>query len=122
MSLRSHLESMLEIRGVTGVAIVSTDGFIVEGASKADFDMSFIGGLVASSLASSKVLSDLMGDGDIKQTMIEYENGPVLMTPLDSHGVAGYVAVLTLDTATTLGRVRFQLRKMLPELAQELTS
>ncbi|SRR5690554_1268805 len=122
MSLKSHLENMLAIKGVTGVAIVSTDGFIVEGASEEDFDLSFIGGLVASSLASSKVLADLMGEGDIKQTMIEYEKGPVLMTPLDSHGVAGYVAVLTLDTATTLGRVRFQLRKMLPELAGELTA
>ena len=122
MSLKSHLEGMLGIKGVTGAAIVSTDGFIVEGASQEDFDLSFIGGLVASSLASSKVLADMLGDGDIRQTMIEYEKGPVLMTPLDTHGVTGYVAVLTLDTATTLGRVRFQLRKMLPELAEELTS
>lgn len=122
MSLKSHLDSMLEIKGVTGVAIVSTDGFVVEGASKADFDLSFIGGLVASSLASSKVLAELMDEGGIRQTMIEFDKGPVLMTPLDSHGVAGYVAVLILDTATTLGRVRFQLRKMLPQLAGELTS
>lgn len=122
MSLKSHLEGMLAIKGVTGAAIVSTDGFIVEGVSRADHDLSLIGGLVASSLASSKVLAGLMGEDEIRQTMIEYERGPVLMTPLDSHGVAGYVAVLTLDTATTLGRVRFQLRKMLPELAGELTS
>ncbi len=122
MSLATHLQGMLDIRGVTGAAIVSTDGFIVEGVTSGDMDLSFIGGLVASSLASSRVLADLLGEGEIKQTMIEYENGPVLMIPLDSHDVAGYVAVLTLDTATTLGRVRFQLRKMLPELAEELTA
>src|SRR5690625_3794545 len=105
MSLKSHLDSMLEIRGVTGAAIVSADGFIVEGASKSDLDLSLIGGLVASSLASSKVLAELMNEGGIRQTMIEFDKGPVLMTPLDSHGVAGYVAVLILDTATTLGQI-----------------
>lgn len=121
MSLRSSLEGMLEVRGVTGAAVVSTDGFIVEGVTGSEMDLGFIGGLVASSLASSNVLAELLGEGEVKQTMIEYENGPVLMTPLDAHGVAGYVAVLTLDSATTLGRVRFQLRRMLPELAAELS-
>lgn len=120
MSLKEHLDGMLEVRGVTGAAVVSTDGFVVEAATRGEADVGFIGGLVASSLASSNVLAELLGEGEVRQTMIEYENGPVLMTPLDSHGVAGYVAVLTLDSVTTLGRVRFQLRKMLPELAEEL--
>lgn len=118
------LNQVLAIKGVTSAAVVSSEGFIVEGVSSSDTDLSFVSGLIASGLASSQVLAGLMGEGEILQTMIEYENGPVLLTPLqqetqDSDG--GYVAVVTLDGTGNLGRARFQLRKLLPQIASAMT-
>ncbi|HEX7022304.1 MAG TPA: roadblock/LC7 domain-containing protein [Trueperaceae bacterium] len=122
MNLVGLLNQVLEIRGVTSAAVVSGEGFIVEGVSGNDMDLGFVGGLIASSLASSRVLAGLLGEGEISQTMIEYEGGPVLLTPLDAGAEDGYVAVVTLDSAATLGRARFQLRKLLPEIAQAVAA
>jgi predicted regulator of Ras-like GTPase activity (Roadblock/LC7/MglB family) len=119
MALKHHLQQILEVRGVTGAAIVSSEGRIIESAASDGFDLSFIGSIVSSSLASGNMLAQLLGEGQGRQAMIEYENGPVLMTPLPGTE-PGHFAVLTLDTAATLGRVRLQLRRMLPELAARL--
>ena len=51
--------------------------------------------------------------------MIEYKRGPVLMVPLGETDES-YVMVVTLDDANTLGRVRFQLRRLLPEIAKHV--
>lgn len=122
MTLVSLLNQVLQIRGITSAAVVSGEGFIVEGVSKDDMDLSFVGGLIASGLASSRVLAGLMGEGEVTQTMIEYENGPVLLTPLQIGNQTGgeddFVAVVTLDNAQNLGRARFQLRKLLPQIAE----
>lgn len=117
MKLKALLQQVMEIKGVRSAAVVDADGLVLEGVSSEDTDLSFVGGAIASTLASSKALAGLLGEGRITQTMIEYENGPVLMTPIESEGKE-FVAVLTLDTANALGRVRFQLRKLLPDLAQ----
>jgi predicted regulator of Ras-like GTPase activity (Roadblock/LC7/MglB family) len=119
MSLNRQLQQILGVRGVTGAANVDPDGQIIEGVAQDGFDLGFIGNVVASSLASGNLLTELLGEGQGRQMMIEYENGPVLVTPLTDAG-AGFVAVLTLDTAATLGRVRLQLRRMLPELIARL--
>ncbi len=85
--------------------------------SSDQFDLEFVGGLIASGLASSRVLAGLLGEGQITQAMIEYETGPVLLTPLHNDP-SGHVAVVTLESTTTLGRVRFQLRKLLPDIGK----
>lgn len=123
MSLVDLLNQALQIRGVTSAAVVSGEGFIVEGVSSNDMDLGFVGGLIASGLASSRVLASLLGEGEVSQTMIEYEDGPVLLTPLQAgNDEDGYVAVITLDSTNNLGRARFQLRKLLPEIAQAVAA
>ena len=136
------LGRMLDIRGVTSAALVDGVGETVHAVSREGEGSSLVGGLIISSLATSRVLADLLGEGELTQTMIDFETGPVLLAPLA--GVAGradtgpgadvsrptgtdasrptgtdaYVAVLTLSAASTLGRVRLGLRKLLPELAK----
>ncbi len=120
MALLDLLGQVMEIKGVNSAAVFSDDGLMIEGLSNDQTDLGFVGGLIASSLASSQVLAGLLGEGELNQTMIEYENGPVLITPLKAATASdhNFVTVVTLDSAQTLGRVRFQLRKLLPELAK----
>jgi uncharacterized protein len=119
--LADLLKQVLDIKGITSAAVVSGEGFIVEGAANNDKDLGFVGGVIASGMASSRVLGQLLGEGDISQAMIEYEEGPVLLMPLTS-GDEGYVMVTTLDSINSLGRARFQLRKVLPEIAQAVSA
>lgn len=121
MSLTELLDQVAAIKGVGSAAVVSGDGFLLEGSSNNDVDLDFIGGLIASGMASSRALASLLGEGGVQQAMIEFEQGPVLLVPLPN-GDDGYTMVVTLDNAGTLGRVRFQLRRLLPEIASQVTT
>ena len=123
MSLPELLEQALAIRGVTSAAIVGRDGQLVEGASSSGQDLSFISGLITMGMASSRVLAELLGEGDITQTMIEFDQGPVLITPLGQAPIGeGHVAVVTLKSSQDVGRARFGLRKLLPQMAEATAS
>ncbi len=100
--------------------MVSHEGLIVESVSDGRVDLSFASGLIASSLASSQVLAGLMGEGELQQAMIEYDKGPILITPLQraDEATSDYVAVVTLSSTAFLGRAKFQLRKLLPKVSE----
>jgi uncharacterized protein len=115
MDLRSLLEEIARIKGLTSIAIVGEDGFVIESATSdgGDIDLDFLGGVASSSLAAGQSLAEFFGKGEVAQVMIEFAEGPVLLTPL------GNVSVLaTLDSSQNLGRVRFQLKKYLPRLQE----
>ena len=117
MILADLLDQVAAIKGVGSAAVVSSDGFLLEGSSNNAVDLNFVGGLIASAMASSRALASLLGEGPVQQTMIEYDQGPVLLVPL-ADGDDGYTMVVTLDDANTLGRVRFQLRRLLPDIVK----
>jgi uncharacterized protein len=115
MDIRALLEEVLGIKGITSVALVSEDGFVIESVTAPGntVDLEFLGGVVTSSLAASQALAEFFGKGEVSQVMVEFEEGPVLLAP-----VGGASLLATLDSAQNLGRVRFQLKKYLPRLAE----
>jgi uncharacterized protein len=115
MDLRGLLEEVVGIKGITSVALVSNDGFVIESATAPghDIDLDFLGGVTTSSLAASQALSEFFGKGEVSQVMVEFAEGPVLLAPV---GQASVLA--TIDSSQNLGRVRFQLKKYLPKLEQ----
>lgn len=121
MSLASVLERVVAIQGVSSASVVSGEGFIVDGVSNDDRDLEFVAGLIASSLASSRALAETVGEGAVEQAMIEFDDGPVLLVPLQGEA-DGFVAVVSLTSTGQLGRVRFQLRRLLPEIADALVA
>lgn len=121
MTLKETLERLLATRGVRRAAVASGEGFIVEGVGEGAADREFVAGLIASGLASSRALADLFGDGDLIQATIEYERGPVLLTPLQGEA-EGHVVVVVLDDIASLGRVRLALRRMVDEIGAAVTA
>jgi predicted regulator of Ras-like GTPase activity (Roadblock/LC7/MglB family) len=119
MDLKTLLDEIIRIKGLTAVALVGDDGFVIESAAApgTTLDLDFLGGVASSSLASSQALAEFFGKGEVTQTLIEFEEGPVLLTPV-SDRAHQYVVLATLDSAQNLGRVRFQLKKYLPRLLE----
>lgn len=117
MQLSELLKEVIGIRGVSSALVVSGDGLILEEASHDAQDLSFVGGLMTSALAASRALVGFLGEGELQHAMIEYEQGPVLLIPLAEREDAP-VMVATLESTSVLGRARFQLRKLVPEVAQ----
>ncbi len=115
-TLTALLNEVIGIKGVNSAAVVSGDGLILEGVSHNQEDLGFVGGLIVSALSSSRVLARFLGDGELTQAMLEYEEGPVLLMPLSEEDDAP-VMVATLESTSVLGRARFQLRKMIPDIA-----
>ncbi len=121
-ALQLALRGLTEVRGVTNAAVVTSDGHIVDGVERGE-GLGRIGELVTSALASSSALAAAMGDGEVVQTLIEYDAGPVLLAPIPAPAGTvqdAYAAVVGLIGVADLGRVRFQLRRMLPVVASAL--
>jgi predicted regulator of Ras-like GTPase activity (Roadblock/LC7/MglB family) len=122
VTLSELLDQVAAIKGVGSAAVVSGEGFLLEGSSNNDVDLDFVGGLIASGMASSRALASLLGEGEVQQAMIEYDQGPVLLLPLGDADEQGYTVVVTLDDASTLGRVRFHLRRLLPAISEQVAA
>jgi uncharacterized protein len=117
MTVTELLREVLTIKGVTGAWVASAEGAIVEGLSQDGRDLGALSALITGGLASSKALADLFGEGEVTQVIIEYESGPVLLTPLKAKsGGGGFVGVVTLEPTARLERARFELQKLLPAL------
>lgn len=120
MRLPELLEQVITVKGVESTAVVASSGELLEGAPQGGADTAVLGELITSGLASSRVLAELLGDGEVVQTMIEYEDGPVLVMPLGAEDAP--VMVVRLGSASALGRARFQLRKFVAEIAEALSA
>ena len=121
MSVVDHLKQIAVDDGVMAVALLSDDGFVIESIRKEGAaDIDFVGGAATAAMASSRALADHMQKGQVKEVMVEYDEGPLLMVPLSAGG-SDYTLVMLLDDVQNLGRVRFQLKKTRAALEEELS-
>ena len=120
--LQAALRALLGVRGITSAAVAGADGELIDGLSLGDEELAGLRELVPTALASSRALGGLLGEGAVRQALIEYREGPVLLAPIDggSDDEGGPVAVIGLANVTDLGRVRFQLKRHLASLAEAL--
>lgn len=121
MTVSECLEQVAAINGVTAAAVVSEEGYLVEGMTSGALDLDVLGGLIGSTLGASRALGEMLGEGDVQQATIEYRDGPVLVVPLVDEA-EGNAVVITLASIAPLGRVRFQLRRLLPEIGMAVAA
>jgi len=121
MSIMDSLRQIAADDGVMAVALVGEDGFVIESVRKEGAaDIDFVGGAATAAMASSRALADHLQKGEVREVMVEYDEGPLLMVPISAGG-SEYTLVMLLDDVQNLGRVRFQLKKTRASLEGELT-
>jgi len=116
-SLKQRLESLAGTPGVRFVVLTDREGFLIETAGELAPDADEVAGALASCLAeASDGIGRELGQGKLVGTILEYEAGTLLL-----HGVgpAALLAVLVRDQGA-LGKVRYYVRKIVPELARAL--
>jgi len=116
-SLKERLEGLAGTPGVRFVVLTDREGFLIETAGELAPDADEVAGALASCLAeASEGIGRELGQGQLVGTILEYEAGTLLL-----HGVgpSALLAVLVGDQGA-LGKVRYYVRKAVPELARAL--
>jgi len=110
-SLSQVLGQFIKVNGVTAVALVGRDGFVIESISNNDVDMDALGAMVATAVGTAESLGQEFGLGAMEQYLSEYANGKVIMATV----IDDILAVFTDETAI-IGGVRYAVKKHLPEV------
>jgi uncharacterized protein len=105
--LKQILEEFLSIDGVTAAALVGRDGFVIEIVETYPTDSDALGALCADSVQFFERSGVAMERGSLRQVMLEYLDGVLILTPVTRDE---FLAILA-DTSTVLGRLTYTLAK-----------
>lgn len=76
--IQTILAEFTNIEGVHTACLVGRDGFLLDSLARADIDAEMIGAIASSGFGSAESMGNQLGQGDLKMTMFEFENGPVM--------------------------------------------
>jgi CheY-like chemotaxis protein len=117
LGLKQRLEGLAAMPGVRFVVLTDREGFLIETAGDLTPDADEVTAALASCLAeASNGIGRELGQGQLLGTILEYEAGTLL---LHAVGPWALLAVMVGDTGA-IGKVRYYVRKALPELVQAL--
>lgn len=115
--LKQRLQTLAGTPGVRFAVLTDREGFVIETAGDLAPDAHEVAGALASCLAeASDGIGRELGQGRLVGTILEYESGTLLL-----HGIgrSALLAVLVGDPGA-LGKVRYYMRKAVPELVRAL--
>ena len=116
MQTTQILHDMLEIPGLNASVIVGRDGFVIESAgSLGGMDEDAFGAAVAAMQNGAESMSNELGLSTFHTMTLEARDAMIMCLPA---GEA--LLVILAPDSKTLGMIRLQVRKRLPELAQLL--
>jgi CheY-like chemotaxis protein len=112
LDLRTLLEQFVAMPGVRLAALFDREGFLIESVGERGMEAQMAWALASSLAESSDGIGRELGHGDLHGVILEYNGGTVL---LQSVGPAAMVGIVLRD-AMALGKVRYSLKKTLPDL------
>jgi len=116
--LNELIQQVRDIGGIDLAAVVGNDGLLLAASAAEGIDSEAVGAVCASGLLVAEALGRELERGGITQTTLEYEDGLVLLTPLDPD-----VALLVLARAdANLGRLRLLTRRARGELLRAVSA
>lgn len=112
-SFKAILSEFIKLQGVNAVCLVGRDGFLLDSTARSDIDVEMVGAIASSGFGASEAMGRQLGKGSLAMSMIEFEKGPVLFSPIGD----GAFLVIVADGDTNLGMIRLKLKKLSGELA-----
>ncbi len=114
-TVKEALTEFLRIDGVTAVAVVGRDGFVIDSASKLKLNADALGAVVASAIGASEMVGRDFHMGKLEQYLLEFETGKAIIA-----AAGDAILVLTMDTTAVIGSVRYAVKKGTDALAKML--
>jgi uncharacterized protein len=114
-TVKEALADFLRIDGVTAVAVVGRDGFVIESASKLKLDADALGAVVASAIGASEMVGKDFHMGKLEQYLLEFETGKAIIAATGDD-----ILVLTTDANAVIGSVRYAVKKGIDGLSKLL--
>jgi predicted regulator of Ras-like GTPase activity (Roadblock/LC7/MglB family) len=114
--MKELLDNFRAIRGVDMAAVVGPDGLVIESVARAGLDVDAIAAVASHGLMLADAMGRQIERGGALQTIVEYEEGVLL---LESLGEEGMMLVVSRDP-TDLGRIRYAAKQHKANLAEAL--
>ncbi|HET7876801.1 MAG TPA: response regulator, partial [Methylomirabilota bacterium] len=115
--LKASLATLAALPGVSLAVLVDREGFLMEAAGEMLLDAEMAGALAASLADSSEGVGRELGQGRVHSLILEFDAGVVLLN--DVGGGTAMLAIVLRDPAA-LGKVRYYVKKAVPELGSAL--
>jgi CheY-like chemotaxis protein/predicted regulator of Ras-like GTPase activity (Roadblock/LC7/MglB family) len=112
--IKPLLSAVAELPGVTLTALIDREGALVEAAGGLLPEAMLAGALAACLVESTDGVGRVLAQGQLQSVILEYDGGVVL---LNAVGPAAMLAVV-LDDPAVLGKVRYHVKKALPDLVR----
>ncbi len=105
--IQKILAEFTNIEGVHTACLVGRDGFLLDSLARAGIDAEMIGAIASSGFGSAESMGTQLGQGDLRMTMFEFANGPVMFAPVGDEAFL----VIVADQETNLGWIRISIKK-----------
>jgi predicted regulator of Ras-like GTPase activity (Roadblock/LC7/MglB family) len=112
--LKALLAGVAELAGVSLIALIDREGAVMEVAGGLLPEAEFTGALAACLVESTDGVGRALTQGRLQSLILEYDAGVVL---LNAVGADAMLAVVLGDPAV-LGKVRYHVKKALPDLVR----
>jgi predicted regulator of Ras-like GTPase activity (Roadblock/LC7/MglB family) len=107
------LNELAKLQSVDAVCLVARDGFLLDSIARTGIDTEMIGAIASSGFGASEAMGRQLGKGNMAISMIEFEKGPVMLSPVGDDAFL----VIIADKDANLGMIRLKLKKHCGELA-----
>ncbi|MEN8134993.1 MAG: response regulator [Thermodesulfobacteriota bacterium] len=110
--LKEVLTEFTNIPGVNTACLVGRDGFLLDSIAISGIDTEMIGAIASSGFGASESMGTQLGKGALSMSMIEYNDGPVMLSPI---GTDAFLVVVAEKDAN-LGMIRLKIKKHTSEI------
>ncbi len=111
--LKDVLTEFTNIPGVNTACLVGRDGFLLDSIAISGIDTEMIGAIASSGFGASESMGTQLGKGGMSMSMIEYDDGPVMLSPIGGEAFL----VIVAEKEANLGMIRLKIKKHAAQIA-----
>ena len=112
--LKQVLTECTNIPGVNTACLVGRDGFLLDSIAMSGIDTEMIGAIASGGFGASEAMGNQLGKGALSMSMIEYNDGPVMLSPIGDDAFLVVVA----EKDANLGMIRLKIKKHSAEIVE----